>query len=114
MKEFTEWLQVEMKSRKWGIPDLARSAHITRGAIGNILRGYRSPGPDLCTAISRALKLPPEAVFRKAGLLPALPKENIRIEEISEITRCLDDAEQEDLLRYARMRMGIHEDRGKK
>ena len=114
MNEFSNWLLVEMKSRKLGVPDLARAAHVTRGAIGNVLRGERSPGSDLCTAIARAFKLPPEVVFRKAGILPPIPGEKIKVEELKEIARHLKETELDDLLGYARFRIGVQEEREKK
>ena len=112
MKEFADWLLEEIEDRKLGIPQLAKTAHATRGAIGNVLRGQRDPGPAFCNALSRAFKLPPEVVFRKAGLLPPLPGINIRIEEIREIAHQLSDAELNDLLQYARLRMKIKEEGG--
>jgi len=114
MSEFSNWLLVEIESRKWGVPDLARAAHVTRGAIGNVLRGERGPGTELCTAIARAFKLPPEVVFRKAGILPPVPKENIKVEELNEIARHLKETELDDLLGYARFRTGFQEEREKK
>lgn len=38
--------------------------------ISHLINGTRLPGPDALIAIAEALKLPPEFVFRKAGLLP--------------------------------------------
>jgi len=35
-----------------------------------VMTESRRPGPDFCTGVARALSLPPERVFRKAGLLP--------------------------------------------
>jgi transcriptional regulator with XRE-family HTH domain len=112
MNEFRDWLLQEMKSRNWGIPELSRIAHVSRGAIGNVLRGERKPGPDLCKAFAHAFKIPPEIVFRKAGLLPPVPGENQKVEEINEITRQLIEPGQDDLLQYARLRLRIQEDRG--
>jgi transcriptional regulator with XRE-family HTH domain len=113
MNEFSEWLTQELESRKLGISDLARIAHVTRGAIGNVLRGERNPGPELCTAIARGLHLPQEEVFRRAGLLLSAPVEDIEIAELDHIARQLDDENKNELIRYARMKLEIQEERSK-
>lgn len=111
MKEFSDWLSKEMDERNLGASQLASLAHVTRGAIGNVLRENRDPGPELCTALAKAFKIPPEVLFRKAGLLPALPGLNEKIEEIKEIAFHLSDDELNELLMQARLRMKIHNDR---
>lgn len=35
-----------------------------------VMTEQRNPGPDFCNNIARALNVPPERVFRLAGLLP--------------------------------------------
>lgn len=50
--------------------ELARLAKLGRGTISNIMSGNRQVGQDTISAIARALKLPPETVFRAAGILP--------------------------------------------
>jgi hypothetical protein len=42
----------------------------------------RKPGPEVCESIARALDLPPDVVYRAAGLLPSLPTQRQAIEEI--------------------------------
>jgi len=72
--EFANWLEGEIKKREWKPADLARVAKINAGTLSNILNGLRGAGPDFCTSIADALGLPPEFVFRKAGLLPPKPE----------------------------------------
>lgn len=70
MNSFGVWIKQEIKDRGWTQSDLARNAHTSRGSISNIVLGKRSPGPDMCNAIARAFKYPPEFVFKKAGIIP--------------------------------------------
>ncbi|MCJ7532270.1 MAG: helix-turn-helix transcriptional regulator [Anaerolineales bacterium] len=70
-----------MDKKGWGQRELARQAKVSQGSIGNVIRGDRQPGPDLCHAIARALKLPPEAVFRAAGILPEVNQDAPGLEE---------------------------------
>jgi transcriptional regulator with XRE-family HTH domain len=67
---FAGWLDKMLSDHEMTQSDLARKAHVTRGAINGILSGARGPGPDLCNAIAHAFGIPPEEVFREAGLLP--------------------------------------------
>jgi transcriptional regulator with XRE-family HTH domain len=71
---FADWLIEEIQSRDWSRSDLAKKANVSPTAISDVINEKRSPGPDLCTAISKAFNYPPETVFRRAGLLP--PQDN--------------------------------------
>jgi transcriptional regulator with XRE-family HTH domain len=71
MENFSDWLFTQMQEKDWSQSDLARNAGVTRTAISDVLSGRRKPGPDLCSSIAIALELPPEQVFRVAGILPS-------------------------------------------
>jgi len=81
MDNFGAWLINEIETRNWSQSSLARKAGISRGTLSNIISGARGRGPDTLKAISRALKLPHEQVFRAAGLLPPKPDTDPWIEE---------------------------------
>ena len=69
--DFSEWLQAEMDKRGWSQSDLARSADLNRAVINKLLNGKSHPQPATLEAISRALRIPLETIYRAAGLLPA-------------------------------------------
>jgi len=69
MNNFSTWLQNEMAERNWSQSDLARSAGLNRAVIHKIINGASKPTPETINAISHALRIPPELVFEKAGLL---------------------------------------------
>jgi transcriptional regulator with XRE-family HTH domain len=73
---FINWLNQELKERRWQQKDLAEAAGVSDSTITLVLKGDRKPGADLCNGIARAFGIPPEEVFRMAGLLPALPEED--------------------------------------
>ena len=64
--------------------DLARATGLTRQAISYYL-GEKSkrPDDDALQAISRVFKLPPEQVYRAAGLLPPKPESDPWVEEMA-------------------------------
>ncbi len=70
MESFSDWLVIQLNDKGWSQAELSRQAGVSRAAISAVIVGTRNPGNDLCEAIARALKLPPETVFRAAGILP--------------------------------------------
>ena len=50
--------------------ELARMAGISKGTVSNLINGTKGAGQDSLTAVAHALRLPPELVFEKAGILP--------------------------------------------
>ena len=41
-----------------------------KGTVSNLINGTKGAGQDSLTAVAHALRLPPELVFEKAGILP--------------------------------------------
>jgi len=70
MENFGMWLLKELEERNMSQSDLARACSITTAQISRIISGTRSAGKDSLTAIAHALRLPPDLVFEKAGVLP--------------------------------------------
>lgn len=67
---FGTWLLDELKERDMIQAELARACKITTAQMSRIISGARNPGKDTIVNIAQALKIPPEVVFRAAGLLP--------------------------------------------
>jgi transcriptional regulator with XRE-family HTH domain len=72
--KFSNWLQQELSSRKWDQAELTRYGGVTASQVSRIIAGQRKPGVGACRAIATALGLPPEEIFRHAGLLPRSKK----------------------------------------
>lgn len=70
MENFGMWLLKELEEKNMSQADLARACSITTAQISRIISGTRSAGKDTLTAIAHALRLPPDLVFEKAGVLP--------------------------------------------
>lgn len=70
MDTFSDWLVVTLEEKGWSQADLARQAEVSPAAISDIISGRRNVGKNTAKAIAKALKLPPEQVFREAGILP--------------------------------------------
>jgi transcriptional regulator with XRE-family HTH domain len=67
---FTEWLQTEMDTRGWSQSDCARACNLNRAVINKLLNGKCKPQPVTLIALARGFRIPVEATYRAAGLLP--------------------------------------------
>ena len=107
---FSEWLYQELEKRGWQPIDLSRKSGVNSGNLSRILNGYRKAGPEYCLKIARALALPPELVFRKAGWLPDEPiKEDMTAKQLLEILKKLPAEDRKEILMYAIFRYDRHE-----
>jgi len=112
VNSFIDWFEVELKSRKWSRAELARRSGINQSSLAMIYSGDRKPGTELCTNIARAFNLPPEAVYRAAGLLPPIPDENVKAQELAHLANEMPDTALDDVLEFARHRLELAEKRG--
>ena len=69
--ELTEWINQILNERGWSVRELARRAGVEHSTVNSVLAEKHDPGLRFCNGIARAVKVPPERVFRLAGLLPS-------------------------------------------
>jgi transcriptional regulator with XRE-family HTH domain len=113
MVNFPGWLQSELNKRSWSVSELARQAKVSQASISLILSESRNPGPDICNAIARAFTIPPETVFREAGLLPPVSETETWISEVVHIMGLLDEDDKSEMLEYARHRLVMADKKGR-
>ena len=108
--DFVTWLSNEMEERGWNNSELARRAGLVPSAVSQVIAGNRGTGPEFCRSVARALHLPPELVFRKAGLLPPLPgpEEDVTFGELLDVVRNLSVEERVLVLKFAEL---LHDQR---
>ena len=82
---FAEWLQSEIDKRGWSQSDCARACDLNRAVINKLLNGKCKPQPVTLMAIARGFKLPVEAAYRAAGLLPPSTDEDDSTQEMLHI-----------------------------
>lgn len=70
MENFGDWLLERLKDKNMSQSELARIAGLSKGTISNLINGTKGAGQDSLKAVAIALKLPPDLVFEKAGVLP--------------------------------------------
>ena len=71
--DFSTWLITEIERRGWTYSEVGRRGGVTHARISQVISGDK-PGADFCVAVARAFDLPPEEVFRRAGILPPTPE----------------------------------------
>lgn len=104
---FSIWLEEQLELRGWRPSDLATAAGLSNATISRVLNGDRRAGPEVATAIAKALSLPPEFVFRQVGLLPAqghVDGPSPSFQEIAEIMRNMTEDERREVVEYALFR----------
>lgn len=101
-EEFAEWLRQEMQQRGWDQAELARRSQTTTALISRIVSGERRPGALVARRLARALQIPPEEMFRQAGLLPRHAPKPPGLEELAHIFTELSDDDRKRLLALAR------------
>jgi transcriptional regulator with XRE-family HTH domain len=112
--EFADWLAEQLGKQGWSQSELARRSGVTPAGVSQVLSGKADPGPDFCNGIARALGIPPERVFRQAGLLPELHQPDPDLEDFIAIIKHLPDEELDRLLAIAETLYQIHLERTEK
>lgn len=112
--DFADWLVQEMNKRGWSQADLANAAGLNRQVISTYVNRQRSkPDSEVLTALARALRLPPEVVFRHAGLLPPVSPDTEYREELLYLFSELPPDEQEEIIELLRFKKERKKEPGK-
>lgn len=101
-EKFSEWINAELNQRGWSVRELARRAGVSHGAINNVINELRKPGSELCSGIAKALKVPPEEVFRHAGILPKASEKTVNMQEMVYLFDQLEDDDQRNVIAMLR------------
>jgi len=99
--DFSQWLTEQMRINDLTQADLARLSGLSRQSISALVnQKVLSPDQPSLNAIASALKLPPDTVYRAAGLLPPLPERRVA-EEIAQYKLSeLNDQELDEVLQF--------------
>jgi transcriptional regulator with XRE-family HTH domain len=109
---FSEWLLSEIRERGISQSELARRSGVTRTAISDVVTGRRNPGKELANGIATALSLPPEQVFRAAGILPPAAEVDAEVERIIHEASKLGDQDKAEVLAFIRMKINLRKKNG--
>jgi len=94
-RDFSTWLEGELKARDWRQADLIKRSGINSGLLSQILSGQRRPGVETCRAIAKAFGLKDIQVLEIAGL--ATDSDDRKFSPIVQATAAmLNDLSEED------------------
>lgn len=88
MNDFLTWLNEELNRRSWSQNELARRMGYTHSAVYAVLSGRNAVTWEFCANAAKAFGLPPEVLFRKAGLLRPVYDET-GVQQLTEVARGL-------------------------
>jgi transcriptional regulator with XRE-family HTH domain len=100
MGTFGEWLKSEIKIRNISQKELADISGVTPAQISRAISGSRGLGTDTLLSIARALRVSPEEVFRRAGVLPPRPNQDEQDANILERTSRMTPAQKRAVLAF--------------
>lgn len=80
--KFNTWLLGELQKRQWKQADLVRLSGLTSAAISKYVNG-RIPDDAALIKLAKAFNLPPETIYRAAGVLPSAPEKDRWVEDMS-------------------------------
>lgn len=104
--DFIDWLDQEMKKREMSQADLARKSGLSKQVISDYLnRKKKYPDPETLTAFAHGFSLSPIVLFRKAGLLPDTPTDQVRLDDWEYLLNQLPPDEQEEVRQIALMKI---------
>jgi transcriptional regulator with XRE-family HTH domain len=104
---FIDWLESELAKRRWSYNRLARRAGLSHSMLSRVRAGA-APSWTTCRAIAEALDLPPEHVFRQAGMLPPVSREQSEYEEFCHLLDQLSAEDRQELFEIARLKLNLN------
>lgn len=89
MNEFLAWVYDEALKRGWSINKLAEHMGFSHTAVHATINGKNRVTWEFCAGVADAFGIPPEDVFRKAGLLRPVPDPE-GVQELTRLAKGLD------------------------
>jgi transcriptional regulator with XRE-family HTH domain len=100
MSDFLSWLNDEIVERGWSNNEMARRSGMSSANMSKVLTGRYAVTWEFCAGVAKALHLPPEQVFREAGLLPRVAAPGA-VQSLADVARHLSADHQALLRDYA-------------
>lgn len=102
---FGEWLREQIKLSGKTQSEFADVIGIEQPHLSRIINGGRNASNQVLENIAVVLGLPPEKIFRQAGILRPKPEIDQKIEDINHLMRDLPPEELEEIELIIRMKL---------
>jgi transcriptional regulator with XRE-family HTH domain len=103
--DFPAWLRDQLDRRSWRVSDLAKRSHKSDAAVSRVLHGERNPDPETLVAFATALNISPILMFRKAGLLPSGPDNEVQFEDWQHLLNQMTPEDEAEMRQIAEMKI---------
>ena len=104
MSDFINWLSKEIEKRGWSRNEFGRKIGRTSAGVSHVMTGQTAPTWDFCFGVAQAFNMPPETIFRRAGLLSNTPGKPEKLQQINDLLTHLDKDDLDEVLAYAQLR----------
>lgn len=104
-ENFGQWLRSEREIRGWSQSDLARLSGLHRQIINKTENGVSTPAVETYIALADAMKLSPIYLFRKAGLLPPGPENEVKLDDWQYLLSQMSPEDTAELRQIAEMKI---------
>ncbi|HHY87756.1 MAG TPA: helix-turn-helix transcriptional regulator [Chloroflexi bacterium] len=105
MTTFSDWLTKKLAEEGLKPADLAKRMGKDPSVISRFLSGERLPATETIVEIARALRVPPEEVFRAVVGLPPKGKPDERLDEALHVLGLLDLDDLDEIIQIARLKL---------
>jgi transcriptional regulator with XRE-family HTH domain len=105
MTTFSDWLTSKLADEGLKPADLAKRMGKDPSVISRFLSGERLPATETIVEIARALRVPPEEVFRAAVGLPPKGESTEKLDEAVHVLGLLDLDDLEEIIQIARLKL---------
>lgn len=107
LKQFSVYLQTQMRSRNMIAADMARQTGFASSVISTWTQGKRLPTPESLEVVSRALAIPIDELLVQAGHRPRLRvDDDPQVVELGSLFRQLPANERDYVMEFTRWRWG--------
>lgn len=112
--DVVDYLLKVMEDRELIPADITKRSGLSPSQVSKVLNRESPPGQKALDSFSKALNLPADDLYRRAGILPMKPNADETVSEIVHIYHMLTEINQGDLLDYAKNRLAKQEREKKK
>lgn len=101
--DFQDWLQQTLDDMGWGQSDLASRAGVDRQIVHGWLRLGKKPSEENLQKIAKAFEVPPEIVYRAAGMKLSPTTIPNDIQQAAHEMEDLNNQDREEVIAFIRM-----------
>lgn len=104
-EDLVTYLSRVMDERDLSPADITKRGGLSPSQVSKVLNRESPAGEKAIKSFAKALNLPVDDLYRRAGILPLKPNDDETVSEIVHIYHLLNENNKDDLLDYAKNRL---------